>query len=708
LQSKRKYATLAFTAIWLATALVVATKRLIKVFPLPDAELNSDAYHVYLPNARKLLEAPWAFLTTDAHSYHVAPLGYVWSAVWGADHARIEFANCILFLLCIVLMWRCARRLGGLCAAAVATALLATSPMLEWVAQVLTEPIYLLGLMLCLHGGIEYALDGKRPRWMLAQFAAGLSITLLSRPILQFFALAAVLFTLGFMVFGKWHALKFSHTAKEKMIGSAAYLRSRQFFAALIAALLIPAAVVLKNGVYFDVWAIGTGAGTGLYYGVNPLRLGVEPVYSGFSYDASATPSIALSESHADPLARGTDKANAQIALNLVRNTTLGDNARFFAHKIKSWLFFSTQELHINANFRRNRTTQWLMIGMAAAVLLLRRRRTENRLDWPGGAHGQAQKLTITSLLLLLALAMAVQLAPVLYNMRYNLYAIEPWMLLLCGISAAILFQIPKIPPHLHGAVLAYGKWLLQKNAASWALACGVGNAQHLQIPARPLHASNAIGWHLKWLAQKAAIVATLALAVPALTGRAIRHETHTIDPYRPGPVQVLLSHENMGSMHAANAANLGAGRWELQNNPATLIVPMQIAEQQGEGLERHVDAVWRMRFAIDLQGRNARTCRQAHVQVSKARHISEIWYEPSAMLSLRPDGAAHTYAIHGNYGLRPSRDSELSLTFFCPPGTVVTWLGADLLKPALGEAARALLENATPIDPYYRKEPVP
>ncbi len=87
-----------FSVLWLTFVLIAATKRLIRSFPAPDAELNGDAYWTYLPNARKLLEQPWEFLTTNPDSYHVAPLGYVWAALWAADPARIQLANCVLFL----------------------------------------------------------------------------------------------------------------------------------------------------------------------------------------------------------------------------------------------------------------------------------------------------------------------------------------------------------------------------------------------------------------------------------------------------------------------------------------------------------------------------------------------------------------------------------------------------------------------------------
>ena len=99
-----------FTFLWLGWILLAATNQLIRFFPPPGAPLNGDAQWTYLPNARAWLKAPWDFLTHSPDSYHVAPLGYLWAAVWGANAPRIQLANCVLFLACVLLIWRCATR----------------------------------------------------------------------------------------------------------------------------------------------------------------------------------------------------------------------------------------------------------------------------------------------------------------------------------------------------------------------------------------------------------------------------------------------------------------------------------------------------------------------------------------------------------------------------------------------------------------------
>ena len=65
-----------------------------------------------------------------------------------------------------------------------------------------------------------------------------------------------------------------------------------------------------------------------------------------------------------------------------------------------------------------------------------------------------------------------------------------------------------------------------------------------------------------------------------------------------------------------------------------------------------------------------------------------------------------HTYASHANDQLRPAGNGNLYITFSCPDDTIVTWSGAELLKSTLPEAARALIQNGTPINPYLQREP--
>mgnify|MGYP001293417184 FL=1 len=237
------------SAAWLTLILAAAIQRVGRAFPAPGAELNTDARWVYLPNARKLLEAPWAFLTTDPASYHVAPLGYAWAALWGADPVRTQLANSALFLASVLLLWRCATRLGGLWAGMVATSLMVFNPELHsHIPQVLTESIFLFGLMLCLAGGVEYVLADRRRGLWLALAALGLSITLLSRPVLQLLALGALLLAVATTA-----ALEYRRRHTPGRDPRWHRVVNRRLCLALAAALLLPAATVFKNGMFFGV-----------------------------------------------------------------------------------------------------------------------------------------------------------------------------------------------------------------------------------------------------------------------------------------------------------------------------------------------------------------------------------------------------------------------------------------------------------------------
>ena len=655
-----------FATTWLAFLLVAATKRLIRLFPAPDAELNGDAFWTYLPNARKLLEHPWAFLTNDPASYHVAPLGYIWPALWGAHPALIQLANCMLFLASILLLWRAATRLGGMWAGIVSTALMVFHPDLtSYIPQVLTESIFLFGLLLFTTATIEYALDKTRPRLSLGLAALGLTITLLSRPVLQLFVLAALMAGLFFWALSAWRP---PHPGTTRAALSQAL--NRGVCLALLAAIFLPAAVIVKNGLSFNLWGMGTGAGSGLYYGVSPFKMGLEPVYSGFKYDAGITPLTVAPETKGHPLILESDRINGRVALDIVKNTSVQDNVGFFAKKLKAWFFYSTPELSMSSKLRGIRTFEWLVIGLATLALAARfiRRQKIAGLCLPGTPGMDQQKLTLLIVILLGVSGMGLQLAPVLYNTRYNTFFMEPWLVLLAGVGTAILLQRPE-----------------SGIFAAWPAT-------------RKLH----------WLGTRVAIVLVLAWVPVALTKYSLRHETWGMDPYRPGPVEVTLDRAAMGTLHATNAAPHENGKWRLEANPATLHLPLQVTSPDALRPEKIKDAMWRLRIGVTPpEGEAPRACRKALVTYSRG-YGPQDWYEPEPALYLHLDGAPHTYAIHGNDDLRPAGSGDLSITFHCPPGTVVQWVGAELLRSALPDAARALIHEKRPIDPYLRRDPLP
>nr|MBS3718884.1 hypothetical protein [Delftia sp. PE138] len=663
--NKKKSYSLRFyaTAGWLAWILYEAIKRLTQYLPEPGAPLNSDAHWVYIPNAKKILSDPWGFLTQSPESYHVAPMGYIWPALWGASPTDTQIANCAIFLISVILIWHCAQRLGGWWAGTVASCLLVYHPtLIYYIPQVLTESLYLFGLLLFTAATIEYVLNPKLRIFWLGLLSCGLSITLLTRPVLQYFALLSLaIFILVSLRIGRRQS-----SSSERWV-SVDKIVNRQLCIALMLALLLPAATVIKNSAYFNVWGISTGTGAALYYGISPFKMGLEPAFSGFSYDASVIPGTADPETLGNPLMRRADEINKQVAIEIIKNTSLLDNLKFFLFKFKTWIFYSTPELRTEPK-RTVRVFELMSIAFASIVMAWRLSLSKSSLPILPGCHEKPhKKLTLISGLLVATLGMAIQLTPVLYNDRYNLFFMEPWLIILTGVSIAVLLQIPKLTP--------------------------VSPSNLLTLDGMGVKAS----WGAKVL------IAGLILAtVPsALTRYSLRYETWGMDPHRPGPTLKLLDSSAMGTIDSATATFQGDDRWLLESHSAVLRLPIAPPDPDALSHTQIMDAIWRLRFAVSTPPNAPRSCRKARVTLGNSLAVSRHSFPVEQVINLKLDATMHTYAIFGNDQLRPAGTGHLDISFACPPGTLVTWGAAELLGVATPQAARALIRDGTPINPY-------
>ena len=653
------------TVLWLALICAIAIHRLHKFFPGLTDELNSDAMHTYLPGARLILERGLDFLIHDARSYHVAPLGYLWPALWQADVATIRLANCGLFLASVLLMWGAAKRLGGPVAGVIATLLLVYHPgIVYYMPKVLTEPIFLFGLTLFLYASIEVAFRPQRNTGFFVAAGMGLLITLLSRPALQLLVLGTIPLMALILALRKmpaWHS------------------RLKKSLITLIAVCLLPAVVVIKNGVQFDVWGIGTGTGAGLHYGLNPLRLGIEPVFMGFEYDIGQLVAVAEPSTGGQPLTRLSDQIERQTALSLLRHTDLTDAVRFFGEKVYSWLFYSSVELVIDSSLRKFRLFELLCIAAACLVLLRSIRSRQPHMlalvlgsvdakDKLYAAHSRT-RLLLFILLLITAVAMLGQLTPLLYNTRYNAGFLEPWLILLSSMSFALITRDVRLQ--------TLGDGLSKLRAGEYRAA--------LRSP----------------LWRQLLLIALIVLVVFQATSWAKRHEVTRLDPYRLGPTTEVLDARYFGEPHAEGMETLDQRRWRITSRPARLEIPISTPAGQTFPPQNYMDGVWRMRFAVDAK--DSKSCRIAGLHISHPLPTSA-WPVPE--LRITADGKMRTYAIHGNHNLRPATPGTLTVTLNCAPGTVMEWQGAELLRSTLAEAARELRHSGTPINPYRRSEP--
>lgn len=660
-----KYHQSTLTVLWLTWMLVAATKRMIRMFPAPGAELNTDAFWTYLPNARNLLKGPWHFLTQVEDSLYVAPLTYIWPALWGSDVVRVQLANCALFLFSILLMWRLSTRLGGLLAGMISTALLVFHPEItSFIPQVLTESMYLFSILLFLTSIAEYALTTSHQRRWLALASLGLAMTLLSRPVLQIFTLA----TLVFVLVGLWFRTKKKSSSSQGW----GLIINGGVAIALIGALALPMATVIKNGVYFQYWGLSTGAGSGLYYGVSPFKMGIEPVYGGYDYDASVVPKTADPKSMGHPLRPLGDGILSRVAVSVIKNTSLEDNARFFYFKLKAWLFFGEEELRMNPGIRTLRTFEWLSILLALSVVTIRAIRRphapQTRAQACAGLLPNAdgfglRRLTVYFMLLLLTLAMALQLTPVLYNIRYNLFFLEPMLMALCGISVGMLLRTSD------------QRKSTTPQATGWSRVAG----------------------GIAWATPRILVIALLAYIPGALTKHAKRHRAWAMDPYRPGPTKEVLGPSQMQPPSATNAEASGVDQWVTTQRPAVLTIPFELSQSVDHKV--FMDGIWRLKLAVNPP-HDDRNCKNVRMELTSPSP-EQLWYTPEPIIHVKNDGKMHMYAVRGNSELRPASSGAIRLIFNCPAGTHVTWGHAQLLQVDIQQAARALIQDGVPINPY-------
>lgn len=661
--SKRIFQIIEFS--WLLVAFITAGRKLHHYYTESLSQVNSDAQYTYLPAAKHILHNAWEFLISNPQSYTVAPLGYLWPALWGADEILIRAANSALFFCCIWLVWKTANRIGGIVAGMVATFILVKHPAIGYyIPKVLTEAIFLFGLLLFSWAVAEILAANKRSKQYFVIAGIGLTITLLSRPVFQLMVLAAIflcaLLILLWRIGTRW------------ILTEPTLDLIRKTFVTLILAALLPMMVVIKNGISFDVWSIATGSGAGLYYGVNPMRQGIEPAFLGFEYDIAQVVSVANPESEGNPLSRIGDQIERRVAMSIVTNTELADNASFFANKAFAWVFYSTPELKFDTILRKYRLFELLIIFSALIVLVISLVRegyqglirifSNIKLGFlPQGTDSQPKGMSIAYIACwLMTLGMLVQLIPILYNSRYNGFLLEPWIIFLTASSAGMLANNLRLIRSSDPATSRFKRWRL------------------------------AGAWHFL----------TLGLVVFAfikIHAYSERHEDVELDPVRTGPALAVLNGDSVGQLHAQKMSLDDQGFWKIEANGATLHIPFEYTPPEANFL----DGIWRISLRIE-SSEGASDCRRANVE------LMDNTKNPSAKrkIPLKADGQMHTYAFVGNHPMRPTGNGTLRLSFYCPIGTRILFGGIDLLKSTMPEAARNLIQHDVGIDPYFRTYP--
>ena len=615
-----------------------------------------DAVHTYLPAAKQLLSEGTAFFMSP-ESYRMAPLAYIWPALWQLDVDAMRMANTALFMISAAMLWQTAGLLGGRRAAWLATSLFVFNPELwQYFAAGWTEPFYVTGISALFLASAQLILGAPRPARWIALGAFGLAMTLLGRPVLQLMAPAMLLacVLIAWWPTARWTAA--SSTAKP--------------LAFMLALGLVPAlVVVVKNGVLFNLWGIATGAGTGLYLGLHPISQGTEPAYYGFDYDVNAV-ALLIPSTQGDHLGLETDRFLRAIAIETLKDYAWPQQLTFMARKLWWWLFHHPIGLEVSGKELRGiRIFEILsIVGGSLVVAWLWLRQGQQRVIQQFARQGALQgasataigerRAIATGLLLLGVLVLILQLVPVLYNIRYSTGLLEPWLCVLTGVSWFLMSQF------VRGEVLHDGA------GVSWTL--------------------SARGAHHRAIVVKLALL-TLILITAVLFAHHRRIERASMDPLpRNLPTTVLARIEATEGVETTSISRAGTTSWRLFESPGALVMPMTLPSEATSHPTSNY--LWRLRFAVSPP--DGRKCRYAEVGYTASQGSRGL---APPLLDVAKDGEMHEYLIHATHDLGPAGSGDLRIAYHCPVGTIVTWGGGEMVYADVLQRWRALASSFNP-----------
>jgi len=499
----------------------------------------------------------------------------------------------------------------------------------------LTEPIFLFGAFLWIFGIVRIGEQPFQPNKYIALAAIGLMLTLLVKPVLQFICLLILITTL---IIWLWPQ------NNQKKDNSIARRFARAIALSTTFALLPAAGVALKNGILFGVWGIATGSGAALYLGVHPLSIGTEPAYFGLTYDVSKL-ALMVPGTDGDHLHPAADSLLKAVALDFLKNMTIEDAVIYFGRKLWWWAFdFPGTKL------RTFRALEWLvlLLGAAYTALCWLRSRSAtvageatNRRKLPAAVIQPKIRFIILVGLGIILTGMLVQLQVVLYNSRYSVVAVEPWLLILTGVSAA--------------ALMRPWRTFLRRDSATVTL--GV-RLRLMSGKPRVLYAASM----------------ALLLAGPSAFIHWTKHyENLELDPQHLGPVTSVFSADGSINIVSDGMTRITTDLWRMDTSPAALIIP---AAGPFSWPALSTNDIWLLNFSVSTSA--PMNCRFAELAYTQPQ-VTETHSIPR--LAIRADARAHAYAVHANRELRPAGPGSMRIAFHCPIGTTVQWDRMQLLS---------------------------
>ncbi|MGB3071139.1 MAG: hypothetical protein WBC18_21470 [Ottowia sp.] len=604
-----------------------------------DHPIQHDAQVTYLPAAHAFMEQGWHFLLTP-ESYHVVPLAYLWPALWGADPTLIRTANAGLWAGCIFFLWQSCRLLEGYRAGLIGMILLGTHPELRrYFPTELTEPVFLFGIFGWIYAVANILIKDQVTWWMVLFGSAMLTITLLSRPVMQLLAPVCLIICLACLAY--WKLRK--QPPPSHCQSSLTFLSW-----SLSLGLILPIALILKNGLVFGLWGLGTGSGAGLYLGTHPLTQGTEPAFLGFHYDVNSFTTLTSGDS--DHLTIASDRALRDAAIWQTQSTSLTDGLAFFGRKLWWWLAHHPAQIDaFGSALRKIRFFELLVLIVAVTSVFLRGYRHINRRhpilpNTSPSSSAEGSQWLFRAFLLAMFLGMLGQLLPVLYNSRYSSALLDPWLIPLAAWGFAYLTA----PIQLQSTLGRHG----------WSLG--------MKTPAGTPF----------W--QPVAMLFGILTLTFAGYNFARTNEQIAPDPMHMGKV---VSHLDISASERAEVYGMtatGDRSWMITKSPAALQIRIDQADVDHITAAGILNALWKTDIALNAKERCGKT--DISYRTLSDRILQPAYKQP-LQLPLKADGAIHTIVTHANDELRPQEPGSLRIVLRCPVGTEVQWKNTQLLE---------------------------
>jgi len=409
---------LAPLATWATLALAIALNIYLQYPFLANHGQDWDAIHLYQPLAKGLLDHGVSFFGEEA-SVMAPPFSYAWHAMFGASLEAVRWANLVLSVFTLCLLFRSAWLLHSRLAGLIAALLFATCPLLkEFIAAPITEGPFIF-LCACWFWALcEWFRGGRRAFVIVAGVALALAV--LTRASLEYWTFV------GIVAFG-WLALR-RHGEERR--------RARGALAAHVIAMVAQAAVVAKNYAIFGIAFVATGAGNALYQGNHPVTRVYDAPFVGLPSDLMQITRVPY-HLHVEP-----EKRLMTVARGLIRDSDPASLAELHVHKLAAFLFI-TKAYPDARNLRSWRVALLILAAVGFACI------RDPWMRW------------------LLAGILAYQIAsyvPVLYTHRYSI-TIDPWLMIAAGVGVAALWSRRRA---------------VEIAAAAASLVIGVGIARYL------------------------------------------------------------------------------------------------------------------------------------------------------------------------------------------------------------------------------------